>query len=60
MMTATTFALNPALSKKPDTSPEELRAGEPGRDGRLSFAVSANTPAANIGEFVALPNRIRS
>ncbi len=55
MMTATTFALNPALSKKarydPLTSfaPVSLVA-----TGLLWFAVSANTPAATMAEFVAL------
>jgi tripartite-type tricarboxylate transporter receptor subunit TctC len=55
MMTATTFALNPALSKKAQYDP--LKSFAPVSlvaTGVLSFAVSANTPAANIGEFVAL------
>ena len=55
MMTATTFALNPALSKKSQYDP--LKSFAPVSlvaTGVLSFAVSANTPAANIGEFVAL------
>ncbi len=55
MMTATTFALNPALSKKSRYDP--LKSFTPVSliaTGVLSFAISANTPAANIGEFVAL------
>ena len=55
MMTATTFALNPALSKKALYDP--LKSFAPVSlvaTGVLSFAVSANTPAANIGEFVVL------
>jgi len=55
MMTATTFALNPALSKRAQYDP--LKSFAPVSlvaTGVLSFAVSANTPAANIGEFVAL------
>jgi len=55
MMTATTFALNPALSKKSQYDP--LKSFAPVSlvaTGVLSFAVSANTPAANIGELVAL------
>jgi tripartite-type tricarboxylate transporter receptor subunit TctC len=55
MMTATTFALNPALSKKAQYDP--LKSFTPVSlvaTGVLSFAVSANTPAINIGEFVAL------
>jgi tripartite-type tricarboxylate transporter receptor subunit TctC len=55
MMTATTFALNSALSKKAQYDP--LKSFAPVSlvaTGVLSFAVSANTPAANIGEFVAL------
>jgi len=55
MMTATTFALNPALSKKSRYDP--LRSFTPVSlvaTGVLSFAISANTPAANIGQFVAL------
>ena len=55
MMTATTFALNPALSKKSSYDP--LKSFTPVSlvaTGVLSFAISANTPAANIGQFVAL------
>jgi len=55
MMTATTFALNPALSEKARYDP--LKSFAPVSlvaTGVLSFAVSANTPAASIGEFVAL------
>jgi len=55
MMTATTFALNPALSKKSHYDP--LKSFAPVSlvaTGVLSFAVSANTRAADIGEFVAL------
>src|SRR5712664_4537302 len=55
MMTATTFALNPALSKRAQYDP--LKSFAPVSlvaTGVLSFAVSANTPAANIGELVAL------
>ncbi len=46
---------NPALSKKSQYDP--LKSFAPVSlvaTGVLSFAVSANTPAANIGEFVAL------
>src|SRR5258708_229164 len=56
MMTATTFALNPALSKKALYDP--LKSFAPVSlvaTGVLSFAVSANTPAANTGKFVVLP-----
>ncbi len=55
MMTATTFALNPALSKKSRYDP--LKSFTPVSlvaTGVLSFAISANTPAADIGQFVAL------
>jgi len=55
MMTATTFALNPALSKKSRYDP--LKSFTPVSliaTGVLSFAISANTPAANLDEFVAL------
>jgi tripartite-type tricarboxylate transporter receptor subunit TctC len=55
MMTATTFALNPALSKKAHYDP--LRSFVPVSlvaTGVLSFAISANTPAATVAEFVAL------
>jgi len=55
MMTATTFALNPALSKKSRYDP--LKSFSPVSlvaTGVLSFAISANTPAADIGQFVAL------
>ena len=55
MMTATTFALNPALSEKSRYDP--LKSFTPVSlvaTGVLSFAISAKTPAANIGEFVAL------
>jgi tripartite-type tricarboxylate transporter receptor subunit TctC len=55
MMTATTFALNPALSKKARYDP--LRSFTPVSlvaTGVLSFAISANTPAATMAEFVAL------
>jgi len=55
MMTATTFALNPALSKKSSYDP--LKSFTPVSlvaTGVLSFAISANTPAADIGQFVAL------
>jgi tripartite-type tricarboxylate transporter receptor subunit TctC len=55
MMTATTFALNPALSKKARYDP--LKSFAPVSlvaTGVLWFAVSANTPAATMAEFVAL------
>jgi tripartite-type tricarboxylate transporter receptor subunit TctC len=55
MMTATTFVLNPALSKNANYDP--LRSFVPVSlvaTGVLSFAVSANTPAATVAEFVAL------
>ena len=54
MMTATTFALNPALSKKAAYDP--IRSFAPVAlvaTGVLSFAVSATTPATTISEFVA-------
>ena len=55
MMTATTFALNPALSKKARYDP--LKSFAPVSlvaTGVLSFAVSAKTSAATVAEFVAL------
>jgi tripartite-type tricarboxylate transporter receptor subunit TctC len=55
MMTATAFALNPALSKKSRYDP--LKSFTPVSliaTGVLSFAINANTPAADIGQFVAL------
>jgi len=55
MMTATTFALNPALSKKARYDP--LKSFAPVSlvaTGVLWFAVSANTPAATMAKFVAL------
>src|SRR6266853_2499212 len=55
MMTATTFALNPALSEKSRYDP--LKSFTPVSlvaTGVLSFAISANTPAGDIGQFVAL------
>jgi len=55
MMTATTFALNPALSKKARYDP--LKSFAPVSlvaTGVLSFAVSAKTSAATMAEFVAL------
>jgi tripartite-type tricarboxylate transporter receptor subunit TctC len=54
-MTATTFALNPALSKKARYDP--LKSFAPVSlvaTGVLSFAVSAKTSAATMAEFVAL------
>ena len=57
MMTATTFALNPALSKKARYDP--LNSFAPVSlvaTGVLSFAVSAKTSATNVAEFVALAN----
>ena len=55
MMTATTFALNPALSKKARYDP--LKSFAPVSlvaTGVLSFAVSAKTSASTVSEFVAL------
>lgn len=55
MMTATTFALNPALSKKARYDP--LKSFAPVSlvaTGVLWFAISANTKADSMSEFVAL------
>jgi tripartite-type tricarboxylate transporter receptor subunit TctC len=55
MMTATTFALNPALSKKARYDP--MKSFAPislVATGVLSFAVSAKTSATTAAEFVAL------
>jgi tripartite-type tricarboxylate transporter receptor subunit TctC len=55
MMTATTFALNPALSKKASYDP--LKSFAPVSliaTAALSFAVSANVSATTIADFVAL------
>lgn len=55
MMTATTFALNPALSKKARYDP--LKSFAPVSlvaTGVLWFAISANTTADSMSEFVAL------
>jgi len=55
MMTATTFALNPALSKKSRYDP--LKSFAPVSlvaTGLLWFAISANTKADSMSEFVAL------
>ena len=55
MMTATTFALNPALSKKARYDP--LKSFAPVSlvaTGVLSFAISANTSANTVAELVAL------
>jgi len=55
MMTATTFALNPALSKKARYDP--LKSFAPVSlvaTGLLWFAISTNTRADSMSEFVAL------
>ena len=55
MMTATTFALNPALSKKARYDP--LKSFAPVSlvaTGVLWFAISANTKADSMSEFVAM------
>lgn len=55
MMTATTFALNPALSKKARYDP--LKSFAPVSlvaTGLLWFAISANTKADSMSEFVAM------
>ncbi len=55
MMTATTFALNPALSKKARYDP--LKSFAPVSlvaTGVLWFAIGANTQANSMSEFVAL------
>src|SRR5882672_6598522 len=55
MMTATTFALNPALSEKARYDP--LKSFVPVilvATGVLTFAVSAKTSAITVAEFVAL------
>ncbi len=55
MMTATTFALNPALSKKSRYDP--LKSFVPVSlvaTGLLWFAIGANTKADSMSEFVAL------
>lgn len=55
MMTATTFALNPALSRKAHYDP--VKSFVPVSlvaTGVLSFAVSAGTPAGTIAEFIGL------
>ena len=55
MMTATTFALNPALKKKSSYDP--LKSFAPVSlvaTGLLWFAISANTKADSMSEFVAM------